>query len=62
MPQQALQQRLVLVELDSNRNALDDFGEIAGALSGGSSANCEPLAGAIRSTRPRNFPSGSCRR
>ena len=25
------------------------------ALSGGSSANCEPLAGAIRSTRPRSF-------
>jgi hypothetical protein len=25
------------------------------ALSGGSSANCEPLAGAMRSTRPRSY-------
>ena len=28
------------------------------ALSGGNSANCEPLAGAIRSTRPRHFSLG----
>src|SRR6266436_4813542 len=32
--QQALQQRLVLVELDPDRNALDHFGEIAGGVIG----------------------------
>ena len=40
------------IEHDLHRNTLDDLGEIAGGVSGGSRLNCEPLAGEMLSTWP----------
>ena len=55
---QPFQQWLVLVELDPDGVRCTTLVKLPVALSGGNNANCEPVAGAIRSTRPRSFSFG----
>ena len=59
---QPLDQWLAPIELDADRDTLHDLGEVPVALSGGSRAKVEPLAGERRATRPRGPCRETCRR